>query len=72
VLTLLSRNLTEIQQFCPHDIILPECSVQIANSEYYSKFRNSITIEKMKKKIRKKMLKIAGKIYFYLNFRNSL
>jgi hypothetical protein len=41
--------------------------LQIANSEYYSEFRNSVTAEKMKKKKKKKKkelrtTKSAGKI----------
>jgi len=33
-------------------MILPVCSVQIANFEHYSEFRNSVTAEKIKKKKR--------------------
>jgi hypothetical protein len=47
-----------IQQFYPQVTILSKCSVQIANSEHYYEFRNSVTAKKMKKKRRKKMIKI--------------
>jgi hypothetical protein len=52
----------EYNNFCPQNTILPECSVQIANFEHYSEYRNSVTAEKIKKKIKKRSTKSVGTI----------
>jgi hypothetical protein len=53
---------------------VPECSVQITNSKYYSEFRNSVTAEKMKKKEKKKKKddeNMLEKYSFYLKTQNK-
>jgi len=46
--------------------------VQIANSEHYSEYRNSVTAEKMKKKIKKKEVRnLLEQYIFYLKKHNQ-